>query len=298
MRASVTLRTADGREHELGHGDIIGRLWSAALLLSSPDISEAHALVSLRAGRLHLLSLRGIFALGGRPRKELVLEVGQHIAFSRDISLEVVAVRLPDHALGLEGDGLVRQPLVGVSSLWLRPRPKLAPGVDRDADAVFFDVDDVWQVRTAAGDAPLEPGWRIDHPGGTVQAVRIPLSKAGQRPTEALGRLDPPLVIEAHFDTAYLHRGGLPAITLSGHAARILSELGAAGTTMPWPALAGQLWQDEVDRDQLRHRLDVVLARLRRKLRREGVRPDLVSSDGSGNIGLVLRPGDRFDDRS
>ena len=90
MYATVTLRTADGELHQLGHGDLIGRLWSAALPLSSPHVSEAHAMVSLRGGHLHLLSLRGLFALRGKPIKDLVLAVGQRISFARDVHVEVV----------------------------------------------------------------------------------------------------------------------------------------------------------------------------------------------------------------
>ena len=101
MRALVTLRTADGREHELGHGDLIGRLWSARLQLASPDISEAHALVSLRGGELHLLGLRGLFAYKGKPCKDLVLAPGQVLALSREVTVEVVDVVLPEETLGI-----------------------------------------------------------------------------------------------------------------------------------------------------------------------------------------------------
>lgn len=296
MRATVTLRTADGQEHVLGHGDLIGRLWSAALLLPSPDISEAHALVSLRGGKLHLLALRGIFAVRGRPVKELVLAVGQHIAFSRDVSVEVRAVTLPASTLGIEGPGLVRQPLAGVTSLRLRPRPALSPGVHPQADAVFFMVDDRWMVRTADGTAALTADWSLEADG--VRAVTIALAQAGQRPTTALGRLAPPVRVETHFDTVYFHREGLPPVTLTGHAARILTDLGQAGTPLPWQDLALGLWKDEAHRDQLRRRFDAVLARTRRRLRDEGLPEGLLRSDGSGNIGMVLRPGDVLDDRS
>ena len=298
MRAFATLKTDDGQEHELGHGDLIGRLWSARLKLPSPDISEAHALVSLRGGELHLLALRGLFAFKGKPTKDLVLAPGQHIHFSRDIAVTVVDVMLPEETLGIEGPGLLRQALSGVASLRLRPRLALSAGAQRDADAVFFTVDDQWMVRTAQGTQALEPGWRMEHEAGTVRAVSISLSRAGQRPTIAAGRVDAPLRIETHFDTVHLHREGQPTVSLTGHAARLMTELGVAGTSLPWEDLAAALWKDPIHRDHLRSRFDAVLARTRRRLRQEGLRTDLLSSDGTGNLFLLLRPGDTVDDRS
>lgn len=298
MRAFATLQTADGTEHEVGHGDIIGRLWSARLQLASPDISEAHALVSLRGGELHLLALRGLFALKGKPTQELVLTPGQRIHLSREIALTVVDVVLPETALAIEGPGLPRQPLVGVASLRLRPVPALSAGARRDADAVFFSVDDQWMVRTRGGTEPLQPGWRLPHAGGAFEAVSMALHRAGQRPTIAAGRVDAPLRIETHYDAVHIHRERQPTVSLSGHAARLITELGAAGTSLPWEALASALWKDPIHRDHLRSRFDAVLARTRRRLRQEGLRTDLLSSDGAGNLCLLLRPGDAVDDRS
>ena len=58
MRPTVSLQLPDGSIHELGHGDLIGRLWTAALHLDDGRISEAHAMISLRGSELHLLALR------------------------------------------------------------------------------------------------------------------------------------------------------------------------------------------------------------------------------------------------
>ena len=52
MRASVRLRLPDGTIETLYAGDLIGRTWAAALRLDDPDVSEAHAMVSLRGERL------------------------------------------------------------------------------------------------------------------------------------------------------------------------------------------------------------------------------------------------------
>ena len=54
MQAHVTLRAPDGRIYQLSHGDLVGRIWSAALCLSDPQVSEAHAMVSLRLSLIHI----------------------------------------------------------------------------------------------------------------------------------------------------------------------------------------------------------------------------------------------------
>ncbi len=298
MHACVTFTTADGKRHTLGHGDLIGRLWSARLQLSSPHVSEAHALVSLRGGQLHLLALRGLFAVDGKPSKSQVLADGQHIEFARDVGVRVVDVVLPETVLGLEGPGLVRQPIPGVATLRLRPHPVLLPGAREAGDAVFWTTGDGWTVRTDAGESALDLGWTLPVSGGTIRAVEIALAGASQTPTRALGRVDPPLRIETHWDTVHIHREGYPSVTLTGHPARIISELGAVGTAVPWEGLAAQLWSPDDDRNLLRKRFDTVLSRLRSKLRAEALRPDLIRPDGAGNFALVLRPEDELIDRS
>ena len=52
MHAFVRFQTADGEQHDVPHGGIVGRLGIAALRLGDARISEAHALVSLRGGAL------------------------------------------------------------------------------------------------------------------------------------------------------------------------------------------------------------------------------------------------------
>ena len=64
QRPHVRITMTDGSIRELEHGDLIGRLWSAALVIDDPRISEAHALVSLREGGFWLLSLRRKIAVG------------------------------------------------------------------------------------------------------------------------------------------------------------------------------------------------------------------------------------------
>ena len=113
-----------------------------------------------------------------------------------------------------------------------------------------------------------------------------------------VGAVSAPLRLELHWDTAHIHRDGAPTFTLHGHPARLLCELHGVGTSVDWEQLARMLWKDEAHRDRLRRRFDTVLTRLRGKLRAAGVRTNLLAFDGTGNLSLVLQPGDTVDDRS
>ena len=108
MRAYVRLELPDGQFAELGPGDLIGRLWSAALPLSDGRISEAHAMVSLRGQELKLLALRGRFAVQGQGLSSLVLAPGQVISMAEGLDLRVAEVFLPSKVLAIEGEGLPR----------------------------------------------------------------------------------------------------------------------------------------------------------------------------------------------
>ncbi len=69
MLARVTLQDPDGGAFELAPGDIIGRLDSAAMPLADARVSEAHAMISLREGRLQMIALRGGLALAGEAER-------------------------------------------------------------------------------------------------------------------------------------------------------------------------------------------------------------------------------------
>ena len=298
MRAEVTFETADGRRHTLSHGDLIGRLWTAQLQLSDPRISEAHAMVSLRGGQLKLLALRGLFALGGKPQQELVLAVGQRVAFARDLEVRVVEVTLPEWVIGLQGDRLPRQPLAGSSWLVLQPEPALLSRARPGHVAAFWSTGDGWLVQRPGLPAePLEPGWSLATDTHTISAVRMPLAGASQPKTQVVGAVNAPLQLELHWDTVHIHRDGAPTLSISGHPARLICELASVGTSADWEHLAGTLWTDEPHRDRLRRRFDTVLTRLRNKLKDNGIRADLIRADGAGNFALVLHPEDELDDR-
>jgi hypothetical protein len=300
MRAFVRLRVHAPDlllEPVLGPGDLIGRAWSAALQIDHPQISEAHAWVSLRGGTLKLLALRGRFLVDGQPTTDVELAVGQRLHLAPQVSLEVLEVALPEHVLGLEGEGLPRQVLVGACSLLPGPPPRLAPGAVAGAAAQLWTDGAGWRCRVAGEAArALVPGDLLEIGPLRVQAVAVAVAAAAARGTRF--GVDGPLEILARYDTLHLRRDGAAPVALSGQMARLISELASTGAPLSWESAGALLWPDEDDRDALRRRWDVLLARLRQRLRQEGVRPDLVRSTGNGLVELLLHPGDRVVDET
>lgn len=298
MRAFTRLLLPGGDSVELGHGDIIGRLWSAALSISDARVSEAHAMVSLRGQDLMLLALRGRFAVAGRSRNSLVLEAGQVIALADGLELRVEEVSLPAAVFAIEGDGLPRVAVSGVCSLLTRPRPELIPRLVPDAPAHLWGDGEGWCLSMNGVSRPVKPGdaWEVD--GRRFQAVALALDAAGHTATRLDGGVSRPLRIVAHYDTAHLHPEGCEPLALSGLTARLISEVVSFDGPVPWEVLARELWAEEDDVHLLRHKLDVTLSRVRSRLRDGGVRPDLVRSDGFGNVELFLHSGDRVENRT
>mgnify|MGYP002632646829 CR=1 FL=1 len=298
MRAYVRLELPDGRSAELGPGDLIGRLWSAALPLADARISEAHAMVSLRGQELKLLALRGRFAVEGRSLSSLVLEAGQVISVAEGLELHVAEVFLPAAVLAIEGEGLPRVVVPGVSSLLTRPRPELVPRFVPGAPAHVWTDGDAWVLSIEGVSRPLLPGSSFQVDGRRFSAVSLALETASHTATRLDGSVARPLRVVAHFDTAHIHLDGGGALALNGLAARIVSEVVAFDGPVPWEVLARELWPGEDDRNLLRRKLDVNLSRLRKKLREARIRPDLVRSDGFGHVELFLHDGDRVEDRT
>lgn len=88
-----------------------------------------------------------------------------------------------------------------------------------------------------------------------------------------------------------------PAV-IGGQSARVLSELVSYAGPVAWLACARQLWTDDADVHELRHRWDVALGRLRRRLREAGLRSDLVVTDRSGHAQVTLYEQDVVEDRT
>ncbi|MBT9558178.1 MAG: winged helix-turn-helix domain-containing protein [Myxococcales bacterium] len=296
MRAFAQLRTPDGGLVELGHGDLIGRLWSAALPLDDPRISEAHAMVSHRDGALKLLALRGRLGVGRDDVAELELSRGLIVTLARGLSLTVVAVRLPAEVLGIDAPGLGRRVLAGVNSFTLTPRPTLLPHYVPGADALIWSSGASWRVRV--GDEPdrlWSVGDVITLPGLVITAVAIPVQQAEEKVTLGSTSGLRPLRIVARFDTVHLQERDQTVLTLDGVGARIISELGLLGGPVRWEVLAAELWPG-APAERLRTRLDTAIMRLRAALRDAGVRPDLVRTTGTGHVELLLHPRDELVD--
>jgi hypothetical protein len=296
MHASVRVRLPDGTVETLYPGDLVGRTWAAALRVDDPDVSEAHALVSLRGERLWLLALRRRFAVDGRITDAIALTPGLRVRLSPAVDLVIDEVTLPGAVLGLEGPGLPAQALPGTCSLVYDPHARLAPGAVAEAHAVFWATDGRWRVRVAGGGpSDLDAGSEIAVGDQAFRAVSIALSTAGQRPTRA--DENGPLRIVASFDTVQVHRADGDVIVLAGQLARVVSELVSVRQPMAWEELARPHWPHLDDRDALRRRWDGLLGRLRERLRDAGVRADLVASTRIGLVELVLRDGDVVEDR-
>lgn len=293
MRAYAVLVLPDGQRRELASGDIIGRMPTAALVLDDARISEAHAMVTLRAGELRLLPLRGRCAVDGELVQDAVLEADMIIEPAPGLELLVEQVVLPAEVLALQGTDLPKQVLGNVVSLRTRPVPELLPRYVGDAAAHLWATGPVWRLQEQGQPArTIVAGDRWTMDGHSFEAVAVGLTTDSLPTTRVAGGHHAPLRIVARFDAVHIHRSADLALVLDGLAARLVSELVASEVPVSWEVLAAELWSDDADRASLRRRWDVLLARLRRKLRAAGLPSDLVRAGGNGLAELLLRQGD------
>lgn len=295
MLASARVRLPGGDLETLYAGDLIGRTWSAALRIDDPEVSEAHAMLSLRGEQLWLLALRRRFVVDGRATDAVALTPGRTVRLASRVELVVEAVELPAAVLGLRGPGLPPQALPGACSLDFDPHPRLVPGFQATAEAHFWMTGSDWRARVGGVDFDLVAGRDLTVPSGTFQVVDIALASAGRSATRAG---DGPLRIVASFDTVHIHRSDGDVVLIAGKLARVLSELVAVGQPIAWEELARPQWPHIPDRELLRRRWDTLLNRLRDRLREGGLRGDLVSSTRVGLVELVLREGDVVEDKT
>ncbi len=295
--AHTVLRAPDGTLHQLVPGDIIGRVWTAALVVEDARVSEAHALVSLREGALVLLALRRLLRVDGRELQQVTLVPGLRVELADGVGLDVEAVELPAGVLAIEGAGLGRRVLSGAAFLRAGPRPELLPRYVADARVQLWSYGTGWRARV--DDHPpydIRAGDVVQVDDTVFRIVEVRLRDAERDGTEVGAQA--PLRVVARHVTVHLHREGHPVCVLAGVPGRIVSELAVMGVPVSWEVLAAQVWPDETDRNALRRRWDVHLARLRAKLREARIREDLVRPDGRGNVELVLGAGDVVDDQT
>lgn len=269
-------------------------MWNSALVLDDPRVSEAHAMVSQRGHELKLLGLRGRFAVEGRPTAELALRAGQRIELADGLAVEVEEVEVPPFVLGLVTDGMPPRALPGTCALVVKPAPSLAPPAHPDAIAHVWCVPEGWHVRAVGGPVhTLEEGVSVTLGGREWRAVGVAVDGAGMV-TRADETMELPLRIVSRYDTVHVFRPGLAPVALQGLGARLVAELVLLGGPVSWSVLAGELWPDGGSRKQL----DMVMMRLRHRLREARIRTDLVRADGTGLIELMLRPGDVVEDQA
>ncbi len=297
MYAWVQMALPDGRDATLYAGHLIGRTGAAALRVDLPEVSEAHALISLRGERLWLLALRRRFRVNGQPQDAVPLSVGLSLELVPGFPVRVTALHLPAEVLGLEGPGLPAQALLGTCGLVFDPHPRLVSGTPPGAAAHFWAMEGRWRARVG-GAAPraLEPGTTVVIEGQTFRAVNVPLGHAGEAST--LGGERAPLHLVTFHDTVQIHREHHPTVQVVGQLARVISELASVGQPLAWDGLARPLWPHIDEREVLRKRWDGLLGRLRERLRADGLPEDLVRSTRVGLVELVLQPGDVVDDRA
>jgi hypothetical protein len=297
MRAWARLEGPEGQVADLQPGDIIGRTHRSALRLDDPRISEAHALVSLRGGRLKLLALRGALAVGRQRLAELELAAGLTVHLAKGAAVHVLGVSLPPVLMAVAvGDAPPVALMGSVQSIGGSP-VTLAAGYSDTAFAHVWSTGDAWMLRCRDQTPVLaEPGLGFDAGGTPVRLVELDLREVGASSTVDAGRLDAALHLVARYHSVHIHRQGHPVLSLSGQPAVLLSELVTLDGPVEWTVLAGQIWRRHSRRDGLRKKLDATLMRLRRKLSAAGIREDLVRADGTGRLELVLREGDRTED--
>ena len=298
----VTLETAPGETTQVGPGGIIGRMHSAALCIDDPRVSEAHAMVSLRGGRLQILALRGPVVFQGYRVSSKQLEVGQTFSLVRGLDLRVVDIDVPSEVVALQVDESEPVRLVeSVYSLVATPEGLLRLEARHAGDAAgwVWASSETYRLRLA----DMEPeavrvgcSWTIgEH---RIQAVSRASVRASTPVTVASTLVGQSLRVVARFDTVHLHRADGPSAVLAGMSARIVSELAQFSSPVGWEVVAGEIWGQVPDRHLMRQNWDRNMRSLRANLRKAQIRENLVRPDGCGNVELYLTPGDELVDET
>ena len=119
---------------------------------------------------------------------------------------------------------MARQVLTGVSSLYGGSRPRLVAGWKRDAGGHVWLTGEAW-MRDGPGQGPqvMQAGESWDVNGVAFTAVAA--SARADRATVHETAYAVPITLVNRFDTVHLCREGHATLVISGHAARILSDL-------------------------------------------------------------------------
>lgn len=269
-------------------GDVLGRHHRCAVPVRDRRVSEAHAMLALRGGDLRMLNLRGGLRVAGTPMQDVRLVVGTQLEVAPGLFLEVVDVCLPDQVLALIGPG-IDVVLQRACSLVTAPKPTIAPGHVPGAAAHFWHDGLSWTAETENGPLPLVPGQQVTL-GSWVG--RAELRSRHDASTNSTQRTSQNLELYTCFDTVQLFQNGVLKASFAGIKARLLHELAEVAGPIAWQVVAEELWR-ETSASDLRRRWDKTLSRLRVTLREAGLRDDLVRATGTGQVELLLYPGDQ-----
>lgn len=253
----------EGVTHRLYAGNIIGR-GDVHLVIPHPDVSEAHAMCSLREDSLVLLRLRGALLHDGEDRDAVVLEAGVSVGLGEEVRLDIVAVHLPARVLALtDGDATI--PLRARYS-----RYRLEPlGAEIDGPLeVWPRGAELWAA--CGGEVRrLEEGMSL----GSVRVVTVPADRVATTPTFRRG----PLVdftthpVTVHTDQPH---------TFNALTTRLLSALAGSTDPVHWRKLAQRMWPGE-DPEERRKDFENAWSRAAKELRAAHA-PGLVKRTGRG----------------
>lgn len=289
MIPSARLRLPDSTLREVRPGALIGRLASAQVCLADPSVSEAHALVSLRGGRLHLVALRGAIGVGGRRVEEVQLVAGLRVRLAEGVELEVEDLALPERVPALVGLGPTPVPLVAdeVSVVGGALRPGVVAGA-----LVLWQAGGSWCVREGEGTRTLAPGDELA-PG--LRFVEVPLAEVGAAPTRQRGRVYPPMRVRVDYESTRITGDGARDVVFTGRVADLFYQLVDFRVPTEWDLLAKAIWKGEADGARRRWNFDKAVKEAREELTRAGFRAALVDSKG-GRYWLHLLEGDSLED--
>lgn len=217
------------------------------------------------------------------------------IRLSDSVELTVLAVEIPDQIMAIMiDDGPPQELCAATYSFTLHPWVELRPTPLFDAPAHLWPGEDGWTILVQGGQVePVRAGRQWSIANHKLTATTVPVTATSVTPTaKGYTHLDY-LDVEATYTHVHIRRARRSTLTITGNAAKALTELAEIGGSAPWDVVAGEIWKDTPNnREMVRHRWDRMLGRLRELLAEHGIRSNLVVSDGLGNVFLNTLPGD------
>lgn len=286
---SATLRTSDGMEHVLMPGDLIGRLWSAAVYIPDPRVSECHGALSIVDGVPTLVGLRGRFRVDGHVLRDVALVAGTVLFLAPGVSVAVVSVTMPTEELELQVGDAPPRPVRRVTTLAGRPPVWLDSPIETATGTTVWPSGSTWMRTSNEGPVPVVNGSSWSAGGVSIRAAVV-----GANANPCARRAEVSHHVEVDGSRVRL-RVDADTVVFRGRQARLLIELIAIRQPVYWWEVARILW-GEGSEVELRPRWDMLLSRVRARIGSIGGNKGLVHSDGGGLIQLLLAGTDRVSD--